>query len=119
MDTSDQRATQLYHGTRAILTPGALIEPCGPQDVASGCGTAYVYLTPTLDAAIWEAELAVGEGPGKVYVVEPVGSIEDAANVPGQKPPGRPWMAWRSHQPLRVISEVTEWRLFHGTRADL
>jgi rifampin ADP-ribosylating transferase len=101
------------------LTPGTLIEPNGLQDVASGDGTACVWLTPMLDAAIWDAELAVGEGPGRVYVVEPSGPIEDAADLPGQKPPGRPWMSWRSRQPLRVISEVTEWRLFHGTRADL
>ncbi|KKT72595.1 MAG: hypothetical protein UW70_C0106G0007 [Candidatus Peregrinibacteria bacterium GW2011_GWA2_44_7] len=63
------RTKQFYYGTRADLKPGDLIEPNM---------TTYVYLTPNLDAAIWEAELAEGEGPGRVYTVEPIGQMEDA-----------------------------------------
>ena len=37
---------------------------------------AYVYLTATLDAATWGAELAAGKGPGRIYIVEPTGPIE-------------------------------------------
>ena len=81
--------------------------------------TAYVYLTRDLDAAIWGAELAAGEGPGRVYIVEPTGQIEDAPEPTDQRSPGHPTMSSRSRAPLRVTGEVTEWRLYHGTRADL
>src|SRR5262245_15591203 len=118
--TGDLRAKRFYQGTRAELKPGDLIEPSNPPDVGERDRmTTYVYLTPNLDAAIWEAEIAVGEGPGRVYIVEPIGPIEDASHLTDQKSPGHPWMAWRSREPLRVTSEVTEWPLYHGTRADL
>src|SRR5262245_23157059 len=118
--TGDRRANRFYHGTRAELKPGDLIEPSNPPDVGEPDSmTNYVYLTPNLDGAIWEAELAVGEGPGRVYLVEPIGQIEDACDRTDQKSPGRPWMSWRSREPLRVTGEVTEWPLYHGTRADL
>ena len=38
--------------------------------------TTYVYQTPNLDEAIWDAALAVGEGRGRVYIVEPIGQVE-------------------------------------------
>ena len=118
--TDDLRTKRFYHGTRAELKPGDLIEPSNPPDVSERDRmTAYVYLTPNLDAAIWEAELAAGEGPGRVYMVEPVGQVEDASDLTGQKSPGHPSMSWRSREPLRVTGEVTQWPLYHGTRADL
>ena len=40
-----------------------------------------IYLTATLDAATWGAELAVGEGPGRIYRVEPMGPFEDDPNL--------------------------------------
>ena len=79
----------------------------------------YVYLTPNLDEAIWEAELAVGEGPGRVYIVEPIGQIGNASDLTDRKSPGHPSMSCCSREPLRVMGEVTEWSLYHGTRADL
>jgi len=78
--------------------------------------TPYVYLTPHLDAAIWEAEIASGEGPGRVYIVEPIDQVED---VYYKKSRGHPSMSCRSREPLRVTGELTEWPLYHGTRADL
>src|SRR5262245_29442623 len=81
--------------------------------------TSYLYLTPNLDAAIWEAEIAAGEGPGRVYTVEPIGQIEDSSDLTDQKSPGHPSMSYCSREPLWVTGEVTEWRLYHGTRADL
>ena len=39
----------------------------------------YIYLTATLDAATWGAELAVGEGPSRIYRVEPTPSTETGA----------------------------------------
>ena len=113
MDKRDPglQTKRFYHGTRAELKPGDLIEP--------GNATSYVYLTPNLDEAIWEAETAVGEGPGRVYVVEPIGRIGNASDLTGRKTAGHPSMSWCSREPLRVMGEVTEWPLYHGTRADL
>lgn len=118
--TDDLRPQRFLHGTRADLEPGDVIEPGHPLDAGEQVeGTAYVYLTTDLDAAIWEAELAVGEGPGRVYVVEPTGQVEDASRLRDRGSQGHPTMSCRSREPLRVTGEVTEWRLFHGTRADL
>lgn len=121
LSTTDNLQTKrLYHGTRAELKPGDLILPSNPPDVGEQDGiTPYVYLTPNLDAAIWEAELAVGEGSGRVYIVEAIGSIEDATDLADYTSPGHPSMSCRSREPLRVTGEVTEWLLYHGTRADL
>jgi hypothetical protein len=118
--TDNLSSQRFYHGTRADLKPGDLIEPGHPPDIGERDRmTTYVYLTPNLDAAIWGAELAVGEGPGRVYMVEPTGPIEDDPNLTDQKSPGNPTKSYRSREPLRVTGEVTEWRLYHGTRADL
>jgi Rifampin ADP-ribosyl transferase len=118
--TDDLQTKRFYHGTRAELQPGDLIKPGNPPDIGERDRmTTYVYLTPNLDAAIWEAELAVGEGPGRVYIVEPIGQIEDASDLTDQKPLGHPSMSCCSREPLRVTGEVTEWPLYHGTRADL
>ena len=71
---------------------------------------AYVYLTGTLNAAIWGAELALGEGPGRIYVVEATGPVEDDPNLTDKKYPGNPTLSYRSKEPLRVIGEVIEWQ---------
>jgi rifampin ADP-ribosylating transferase len=119
-NTDNFQTKRFYHGTRAELKPGELIQPSHPSDIGEQDKmTPYVYLTPKLDAAIWEAELAVGDGHGRVYIVEPLGPIEDTSNLTGHQSPGHPWMSCRSCEPLRVTGEVTEWPLYHGTRADL
>lgn len=41
--------------------------------------------TATLDAAPWGAELAVGEGPGRIYRVEPAGPFMDDPNLTDKK----------------------------------
>lgn len=116
----DPQTKRFYHGTRAELKPGDLIKPGNPpgadeRDSLANC----VYLTPNPDEAIWEAELAVGEGPGRVYMVEPTGRIGDASDLTGWKSPGHPSMSCYSREPLRVTGEVTEWPLYHGTRVEL
>ena len=68
-----------------------------------------MYLTATLDAAIWGAELAVGDGPGRIYTVEPSGPIEDDPNLTDKKFPGNTTKSYRSRDPLRVTGEITEW----------
>lgn len=65
--------------------------------------TTYVYLTPNLDEAIWESEIAVGEGPGRVYLVELIGQVEDASELTGLKSPGYPSMSCCSRDPSDLI----------------
>ncbi len=63
---------RFYHGTRADLTPGDLIKTGHPVNFGKlDTVTTYVYFSATLDAGIWGAELALGEGPGRIYLVEP------------------------------------------------
>ncbi len=109
-----------YHGTRAELTLGDLIAPAAPSVADGGdLASAHVLLTPNLDEAIWSAELASGDAPPKVYVVEPLGPIARVSQDPHFRPAGHPCMSWYSREPLRVTGTVTEWLHYHGTRADL
>ena len=75
----------------------------------------FVYCTGTLEAAIWGAELAVGNGTERIYVVEPTGEIVDDPNLTDKKFPGNPTLSYRSRDPLRVVGEVTNW---HGHSPD-
>jgi rifampin ADP-ribosylating transferase len=72
--------------------------------------TKFVYLTGTLDAAVWGAELALGDGPGSIYIVEATGSIEDDPNLTNKRFPGNPTKSYRSREPLRVTGTVKDWR---------
>lgn len=102
---------RFYHGTKADLAPGDLIEPGYSANFGDlDRRTTYVYLTGTLDAAIWGAELALGDGPGRIYVVEPTGSLEDDPNLTDKKFPGNPTRSYRSREPLRVTGEVADWQ---------
>jgi hypothetical protein len=99
-----------YHGTRADLTPGDLIEPGRSSNYGARNKGSWVYLTGTLDAAIWGAELAAGDGPGRIYTVEPTGPIVDDPNLTDRKFPGNPTLSYRSREPLRVTGEITDWQ---------
>ena len=54
--------------------------------------------------------MAVGDGPGRIYIVEPTGPIEDDPNLTDKKFPGNPTRSYRTRAPLRVIGELTEWK---------
>jgi len=69
----------------------------------------YVYFSATLDAAVWGAELASGEGRGRIYIVEPTGEFEDDPNLTDRKVPGNPTRSFRSREPLRVVGELVDW----------
>ena len=97
------------HGTKAALNAGDLIEPGRASNYGDGETAAFVYLTGTLDAATWGAELAVGDGPGRIYIVEPTGPIEDDPNLTDKKFPGNPTRSYRTRAPLRVVDELTQW----------
>jgi hypothetical protein len=100
-----------FHGTKAALRPGDLIAPGHPVNFGNkDRTTAFVYFTGTLDAAVWGAELAHGEGPGRIYIVEPTGPIEDDPNLTDQRYPGNPTKSYRSREPLRVTGEIKEWQ---------
>ncbi len=105
-----QDAQRFYHGTKADLELGDLIEPGYASNYGKRKRAAYVYLTATLDAATWGAELAVGEGAGRIYVVEPTGPFEDDPNLTDKKFPGNPTKSYRTRDPLRVIGEVKDWQ---------
>jgi rifampin ADP-ribosylating transferase len=98
-----------FHGTKADLQPGDLLGP-GYSSNFGGRRTAnFVYLTATLDAAIWGAELALGEGDGSIYRVEPTGPFEDDPNLTDQRFPGNPTRSYRTREPLRVVEKVEDW----------
>lgn len=99
-----------YHGTRADLRPGDLIEPGYTSNFGTRRQANHVYFTATLDAAVWGAELAAGDGLGRIYVVEPTGLFEDDPNLTDKKFPGNPTKSYRSRQPLRVTGEIIEWQ---------
>lgn len=97
------------HGTKAELAAGALLIPGRESNFESGRVMNYVYFTATLDAATWGAELAAGDGPGHIYVVEPTGAFEDDPNVTDKRFPGNPTQSFRSREPLRVVRELEGW----------
>jgi len=101
---------RFFHGTKADLKPGDLIEPGHRPNFGKRDRTTYVYFTGTLDAAKWGAELAQGEGSGRIYIVEPTGPFEDDPNLTNKRFPGNPTKSYRSREPLRVMGEVTEWQ---------
>lgn len=106
----DLNSQRFYHGTKADLNPGDLIEPGYNSNYGKRKKAAYVYLTATLVAAAWGAELALGEEPGRIYIVEPTGPIEDDPNLTDKRYPGNPTKSYRSQDPLRVTGEVTDWQ---------
>ncbi len=99
-----------FHGTRADLKPGDLIVVGYRSNFTEAKPLSWVYFAGTLDAAIWGAELAAGDGAERIYVVEPTGPIEDDPNLTDKKFPGNPTLSYRSRDPLRVIAEVTGWQ---------
>ncbi len=99
-----------YHGTKANLKKGDLIEPGFNSNYGKRKNAKYIYLTATLEAAIWGAELAIGEMPERIYIVEPTGLIEDDPNLTDKKFSGNPTKSYRSLHPFRVVGEVKEWQ---------
>ena len=98
-----------YHGTRADLRPGDFIAVGHGSNFGTGKPRSWVYFAATLDAAIWGAELAVGAGRERIYVVEPTGPFVDDPNLTDKKFPGNPTKSYRSRAPLRIVGEVLEW----------
>jgi rifampin ADP-ribosylating transferase len=102
-------AQTYFHGTKADLKVGDTIETGVPSNYGQRNHAQYIYLTATLDAAIWGAELALGEARERIYLVEPTGPIEDDPNLTDKKFPGNPTKSYRSQHPFRIVGEVTNW----------
>ena len=99
----------MLHGTKAQLEIGDLLVPGRPSNYEEGRIMNHVYLTETLDAAAWGAEMAPGDGPPRIYVVEPLGELEDDPNVTDKKLPGNPTRSFRSREPIRIVGELDDW----------
>ncbi len=99
-----------YHGTKVQLNIGDLIVPGFSSNYGQGKKANFVYMSATLEAAIWGAELASGEAPQRIYIVSPTGDFEDDPNLTNKKFPGNPTRSYRTVEELEIIGEVTEWK---------
>ena len=98
-----------FHGTKADVKVGDFIEVGFNSNFGQRKNAKYIFLSATLDAAIWGAELAFGEGRERIYLVEPTGAIEDDPDLTDKKFPGNPTKSYRSTHPFKVVGEVTIW----------
>jgi hypothetical protein len=99
-----------FHGTKADLKIGDLIAVGMQSNYGQRNQAKYIYLTATLDAAVWGAELAVGDGPERIYLVEPMGAFEDDPNLTDKKFPGNPTKSYLSKHPFKVVGEIAFWQ---------
>lgn len=74
-----------FHGTKGDLKIGDFIEVGLNSNYGQRNNAKYIYLTATLDAAIWGAELALGERRERIHLVEPTEPIEDDPNLTDKK----------------------------------
>ena len=102
---------RFYHGTRADLKPRDRIAVGYSSNYGTRKQASWVYLTGTLDAAIWGAELAAGAGRERIYIVEPADRADRGRSQPDRKnfleilrSPTAP--ASRS----KVTGEVRDWK---------
>ena len=98
-----------YHGTRADLAVGDLLTPGGNSNYQSDLVMNHIYFTALPNGAGLAASLAKGDGPERVYIVEPTGSFENDPNVTNHKFPGNLTRSYRSQAPLRIIGELSDW----------
>ena len=103
-------AQTYFHGTRSDLKVGEFIEVGFNSNYGQRKNAKYIFLSATLDAAIWGAELAFGEERERIYLVEPTGAIENDPDLTDRKFPGNPTMSYRSTEPFRVVGEITVWQ---------
>lgn len=108
-NNQDRNLEVFYHGTKADLEIGDLIEPGFNSNYGSRNKAKFVYFSATLEASIWGAELAVGENAERIYIVEPTGKFEDDPNLTDKKYPGNPTKSYRTAQALKVVGEIREW----------
>lgn len=98
-----------FHGTKAELRAGDLLTAGFRSNYRPDIIMNHIYFTAVRDGAGLAAELAAGDGPPRVYLVEPTGEFENDPNVTDKKFPGNPTRSYRSSEPLRIIEEVDDW----------
>ena len=98
-----------YHGTKADLQVGDLLTPGGTSNYKNDLVMNHIYFTALVNGAGLAASLAKGDGPERVYIVEPTGTFEHDPNVTNKKFPGNPTRSYRSQAPLKVVGEVPDW----------
>ena len=98
-----------YHGTKADLHVGDLLTAGYGSNYKSELLMNHIYFTALANGAGLAAALAKGDGPERVYLVEPAGSFENDPNVTDKKFPGNPTRSYRTQAPLRIVGEVTDW----------
>lgn len=99
-----------FHGTKADLKVGDEIIAGLQSNYVEETASKFNYVTSNLHVAVWGAELAVGTGRERIYVVEPTGEIEDDPNVTNKRFPGNPTRSYRTRDPLTVMGEVMGWQ---------
>ena len=99
-----------YHGTKVALNAGDFLKTGYQSNYSEQLKSKYVYFTATIDAAVWGAELASGEGMGKIYRVQPTGLFEDDPNLTDKKFPGNPTRSYRTKEPLLITEEILDWK---------
>ena len=97
------------HGTKADLAVGEMLVPGRVSNFEDDRVMNHVYFTATLDAAVWGAELASGDGRERIYIVEPTGTFVDDPNLTDKRFPGNPTQSYRTRHPLRVVAELDNW----------
>jgi len=97
------------HGTKAELAAGDILVPGYASNFEAGRVSNHIYITKTIDAATWGAELAHGKGRGRIYAVEPEGELEDDPNVTDKRFQGNPTLSYRTKEPVRVVGEIVDW----------
>ena len=112
-DTSERfrvhESGNFFHGTKADLRVGDFLTPGHRSNYRPEHISNYVYMTKVLDGAVLAAEMAVGDGRPRVYIVEPQDDVHDDPNVTDKKFPGNPTHSYRSARPVRIVGEMTDW----------
>jgi hypothetical protein len=102
-------AGPFFHGTKADLKVGDFLTAGYQSNYQSALTMNHIYFTALPNGAGLAAALAKGEGPERVYMVEPTGSFENDPNVTDKKFPGNPTRSYRTQAPLKVLGEIKEW----------
>ena len=98
-----------FHGTKADLQVGDLLTAKAESNYKAGLIMNHIYFTALVSGAGLAAALAKGDGPERIYIVEPTGEFENDPNVTDKKFPGNLTRSYRSQAPLKIIGEATEW----------
>src|SRR5690606_26177495 len=77
-----------YHGTRADLKVGDWLRAGERSNYKSEIVMNHIYFTALINGAGLAAALAKGDGPERVYIVEPTGDFEHDPNLTDKKFPG-------------------------------